>query len=178
MSTSSEKYKGNPVQVLLFLAILAVGAYAFQTMIIKPLFRNMMVTLFAPEEMHGHVEDKMYSKEFLLDVSDQDRTVEKDQYTKPAGEWVVRAEKLGEDAIKIQPWVTFGIFSIFFGFILATVVSSILPRQIGYMSNKIEREINNTIDRIDEQTGDKVTREEIERITASSSKDDLSPIAK
>jgi hypothetical protein len=178
MSTTTEKYKGNPVQTLLFLAILAIATYAFQTMVITPAFKNAMISLFAPEEEQGHASDKMFSSEFILDITGVERTIEKDQYQKSAGEWVVKAEKLGEDAIKIQPWVTFGIFSIFFGFIVATVITTILPRQIGYMSNKIEREIDNTIGRIDEQTGDKVTREEIERITAANSRDDLSPVAK
>src|SRR5207248_5413915 len=68
--------------------------------------------------------------------------------------------------------------SAFFGFIVAILVTAILPRQIGYISNKIEREIDGTIERIDEQTGDKVSREEIERVTSANSKDDLSPIAK
>ena len=74
--------------------------------------------------------------------------------------------------------MTFGIFGIFFGFIIAVIVTAMLPRQIGYIANKIEREIDATIDRIDEQTGDKISREEIERITAPNSKDDLTPIEK
>jgi hypothetical protein len=178
MSTTTQKYKGNPVQLLLFLAILAIAAYAFQTMVITPAFKAAMFGLFAPEEVKAHPQDQIFSPEFLFDITGSERTVEKDQYQKSAGEWVVKAEKLGEDPIKIQPWVTFGIFSLFFGFIVATIVTTILPRQIGYMSNKIEREIDNTIGRIDEQTGDKVTREEIERITAANSRDDLSPVAK
>jgi hypothetical protein len=178
MSTTTQKYKGNPVQLLLFLAILAIAAYAFQTMVIRPAFKAAMFGLFAPEEVKAHPQDEIFSPEFLFDITGKEKTIEKDQYQKSAGEWVVKAEKLGEDPIKIQPWVTFGIFSLFFGFIVATVITTILPRQIGYRSNKIEREIDNTIGRIDEQTGDKVTREEIERITAANSRDDLSPVAK
>jgi hypothetical protein len=178
MSTTTEKYKGNPVQLLLFLAILAIATYAFQTMVITPAFKSAMIGLFAPEEEKAHPQNKMFSPEFIFDITGEARTIEKDQYQKGAGEWIVKAEKLGEDAIHIQPWVTFGIFSLFFGFIMAVVITTILPRQIGYVSNKIEREIDNTIGRIDEQTGDKVTREEIERITAANSRDDLSPVAK
>lgn len=199
MSTTGEKYKGNIVQVLLFLLILAVAAFCFQNYVIRPAFKSAMLSLFAPPEARAPElagKDYIHVEGFTLDMSDaskghgaekaapakgapaQPAAAEGEEYEKSAGEWIIHTEKLGEEPIHIQPWVTFGIFSIFFGFILATVATAFFPRQIGYISNKIEREIDNTINRIDEQTGDKISREEIERITAANSKDDLSPIEK
>jgi len=181
MSSNVGKYKGNIVQGLLFLGILAVATYFFQTFVIKPGFKSAMIGLFAPPAAKGHANsDLIQDDEFILDMTSGVKTISAngEGYEKGAGEWIVKAEKLGEEPIHIQPWVTFGVFCIFFGFIAATVITAMLPRQVGYISNKIEREIDNTIDRIDEQTGDKISREEIERITAPNSKDDLTPIAK
>ncbi len=169
MSTNTEKYKGNIIQVLLFLGILALTTFAFQNLIIKPLFKKAMVGLFAPPELQAKYQggDVLTNEDFIFDASNRAVLAGPNAtYEKSAGEWVIRAEKLGEDPIRIQPWITFGIFSLFAGFIIAVLVTSMLPRQIGYVSNKIEREIDSTVDRIDEQTGDKLTRDEIERITA------------
>lgn len=178
MSANFEKYKGNLIQLLLFWGLVAVLAFGFQNFIIKPFFKNAMMSLFAPPEHRNDTGNHIVSDEYILDQTSVERTLAKDGYNKAGGEWVVRAEKLGEDPIIIQPWMTFGIFSIFAGFILSIIVTSMLPRPIGYVANKIEREIDNVVDRIDEQTGDKVSREEIERITAANSKDDLAPIEK
>lgn len=181
MSTAGDKYKGNPVQVILYLGLFGLATYAFQTFVITPAFHSAMVGLFAPPEARAKSSSRLIeTDEFVLDMTDREKkaTAEGEGYEKGAGEWIIRTEKLGEEAIHIQPWVTFGIFSAFFGFIFATVFTSMLPRAIGYVANKIEREIDNTINRIDEQTGDKISRDEIERITAASSNDDLSPIEK
>lgn len=167
-SNTADKYKGNIVQLLLFIAVLAAATYGFQTFVIKPLFKKAMVGLFAPPELQSvyHGQDTLSNSEFIFDASSRALTLPTSKYEKSAGEWVIQAEKLGEDAIRIQPWITFGIFSLFFGFVMAVIITTMLPRQIGYISNKIEREIDNTIDKIDEQTGDKLSRDEIERITA------------
>lgn len=183
MSTAGEKYKGNPFQVLLFLGLLALATWAFQEFIIKKAFRTAMVSLFATpsaREQAAKGLDAIVTEDFILDMSSKESKVNKDGqgYEKDGSEWIIKTERLGEEPIHIQPWVTFGIFSLFFGFIMSTLITSMFPRALGYVANKIEREIDNTIDRIDEQTGDKISREEIERITAASSHDDLSPIEK
>lgn len=180
MSTNTEKYRGSFVQWIVFLAILAAGTYAFQTYAIAPTFQRLMVSLFAPPEMRGHQSDHMVEdpNEFILDMTDQPRSIDEDGYLKSEREWIVFAEKLGEEPIIIDPILTFIIFSLGFGFILAVLITAMLPRAVGLISNKIERTIHHTISTIDEQTGDKVSREEIERVTAANSKDDLSPIEK
>lgn len=182
MSSKDEQFKGNIAQYLLFIAIMAAGAYFFQEYAIRPGFRSAIVQLFAPDDLknsdkaHG---DLVHSGDFILDM----RTVEVSRkaddpegYTKGSGEWIIKAEKMGEEPIHISPILTFGILSLFFGFFVAVVITAMMPRQIGYVAMKIEREIDATIDRIDEQTGDKISREEIERITAPNSHDDLVPI--
>ncbi|HVZ39568.1 MAG TPA: hypothetical protein VHI13_09850 [Candidatus Kapabacteria bacterium] len=183
MSTGGDKYKGNPVQWLVFFAFLVFFTWAFQSWAITPAFRTAMISLFATPSAHKKAESGasvVETDDFVLDMSSNTKKVDANGngYDKDSGEWIIRSERLGEEAIHIQPWVTFGIFSLFFGFIVAVVATAMLPRPIGYISNKIEREIDNTINRIDEQTGDKISREEIERITAANSHDDLSPIEK
>lgn len=182
MSAHAEKYKGNFAQFLVFLLVLGAAFYAIQTWAITPAFQKAIVSLFG--EGAKEVTPNLYVNEktgFILDMTDVEKHEEEGKdgtYNKPAGEWVVKGEALGEHPIAIQPWLTFGVLSMFIAFIIAVIVTTMMPRQIGYIANKIEREIAHTIDKIDEQTGDKLSREEIERITAPGSKDDLTPIAR
>lgn len=182
MSTRAEKYKGNVVQYLLFLLILAAATYGIQNYVIRPGFKSAMVGLFAPPAAKKHADkDLIKEGDFLLDMTSNEvefKEGEEEGYSKSSGEWIIHSERLGEEPIHISPWLTFGIMSFFFGFIIAVIISAMCPRAIGYISNKIEREIDATIDRIDEQTGDKISREEIERITSPNSHDDLTPIEK
>ena len=183
MSSNNQKYKGNPLQGLLFLGILVFATYAFQTFVIRPGFNTAMINLFAPAEAQ-HAPDPYHivTDEFILDMTSKEHKHSEESgeegYAKSSGEWIVKSEGLGEAPIVINPWLTFGVFSVFFGFIMAVIITAMLPAPVAYVSNKIEREIDNTIDRIDEQTGDKISREEIERITAANSREDLTPIAK
>jgi len=182
MSAHAEKYKGNIAQFVVFLAVLIGATYAVQNFAITPLFQGAIVSLFG--EGAKETAPNLFVNEkigFVLDMTSVEKHAEEGKegsYDKPAGEWIVKAEGLGEHPIAIQPWLTFGVLSVFIGFIIAVIITTIMPRQIGYISNKIEREIAHTIDRIDEQTGDKLSLEEIERITAPNSKDDLTPIAR
>ena len=191
MSSNTDQYKTTFAAFLLFLGILVGGAWIFQTFVITPGFRATITNFFAPDEVKAHAHENpnfINDEEFILDMTSEERVAGTEvdgkeiTYNKPAGtltgNWVIFGEKLGEDPIVIQPVITFGIFSIFFGFIVAILVTALLPRSLGYISNKIEREIQHTIDRIDEQTGDKISREEIERITAANSNDDLTAIEK
>lgn len=179
MSSKADQFKTSIPSFLLFIVIMGVAAWVFQDYVITPGFRSAMMGLFAPPEVataqhpnHNLIQDD----EFLLDMTGGKGDPEHD-YQKAGSQWVVRAEKLGEDAIVIEPWLTFGIFSIFFGFVVAIIITAMFPK-FGYIGNKIRREIHHTIDRIDEQTGDKISREEIERITAANSRDDLTAIEK
>ncbi len=180
MSSQADQFKTNFVAFLIFLGILAASAWVFQTYVITPAFRSAMIGLFAPPEVAAEPHSPnapILHDEFVLDMTSGSGSPEHD-YTKSSGQWIVHTEKLGEDAIIISPWLTFGIFSIFFGFIVATLVTAMFPTSLGYIGNKIRREIHHTINRIDEQTGDKISREEIERITAANSRDDLTAIEK
>lgn len=181
MSNAGEKYKGNPAQWLIFGLILVAATYCFQTFVIRPSFKTAMIGLFAPPSARAHAgnSDLIEDDDFILNMTTQVKTASAEGgYEKAAGEWIVAAEKLGEEPIIINPWLTFGIISVFVGFIVAVLATAMLPTPIGYVANKIDREIENTVNRIDEQTGDKISREEIERITVPNSKDDLTPIEK
>lgn len=192
MRSKTDPFKTTPAAFILFFLILAAASLVFQLYVITPGFRTAITSYFAPDEVkNDHANENpnlIVEDEFILDMTAEGRTAGDEingheiNYNKPSGgltgEWVIYAEKLGEDPIVIQPVITFGVVSAFFGFIVAILVTALLPRAIGYVSNKIEREIHHTINRIDEQTGDKISREEIERITAASSNDDLTAIEK
>lgn len=180
MSSKVDRYKTNPLSTLVFVAIIAVVSWVFMEFVMTTAFRNAMMGLFAPTEVKTEMHENpnlILEDEFILDMSGGTGNVEEFDYSKGSGQWAVRSEKLGEDAIIIDPWMTFGILAIFTGFIIAVIVTSMIPR-FGYVARKIEREIEHTIDRIDDQTGDKISREEIERITAHNSNDDLTAIEK
>ena len=148
MSSKAENPGSNLVALLLFLAILVAGAWVFQEWVMKPAFRSTMVNLFAPVEVQAedHGQDKIVTDEFILDMSSGTGDEEFD-YTKSSGDWVVSAEKLGEDPIIIQPYLTFGVLSLFFGFVIAVILTAMV-RKVGYIARKIDREIIHTINRI------------------------------
>jgi hypothetical protein len=167
MSAPDARYRTSIVQIVVFAGIVAVFAYAFQKVAIEWIFRSAMVGLFAPQidkTATGPVISRN-PQEFILDMSDVKRTMERDQYDKPAGDWIVRAESLGEHPVKISPWLTFGIFSVFFGFLMGVIITTMLPRSIGYVSNKIERTIVDVNRKIMDQTG--WSRSEVARVTTT-----------
>ena len=191
MSLKADQFKSNWTSRIIFLVIMFVGVLFFQLFIITPIFRSTITSFFAPDDIKAQTHENpslIIENEFILDMTSESRSVGDEvhgaeiTYNKPGGSllgmWVVQAEKLGEDPILIQPVITFGVFSLFFGFVVAIFITSMFPRSYGYIAQKIEREIRHTIDRIDEQTGDKISRDEIERITAADSKDDLTAIEK
>lgn len=53
-----------------------------------------------------------------------------------------------ETRVWFQPIFSLSMISILFGFFIATVITTILPIKLGYMRQKIEREIINSIDKI------------------------------
>lgn len=186
MSSSATQKGTNIVAFLVFLGITALATYATQKLFFEPQFRSLMIGFFAPEgeikteAMNASKGDQViHPGEFILDMSDKTEGVSEGEpvYTKGSGQWIIQGEKLGEEPIIIDPWMTFGILSAFIGFIIAVLLTAMIPG-LGYIHGKIKREIGHTIDKIDEQTGDKISREEIVRITAANAKDDLTAIEK
>ncbi len=78
--------------------------------------------------------------------------VEKDGYSKKSGEWALRTPKLGEETIMLEAW-GFWILSFDVAFILAMLITMVLPPKIGYISLKFEREMANTKTKIRLNTG-------------------------
>ena len=77
---------------------------------------------------------------------------EKDGYSKKTGEWYTKCPKLGEEAIMLESW-GFIILALDMGFIIAMIVTMMLPPSIGYISQKFEREMANTKTKIRLNTG-------------------------
>src|SRR5688500_8449919 len=105
MSGHNEKFKSNAVQFLLFLGLMLVLAYGFQEYVIRPMFRGAMFSLFAPPAHRNAHGDHFADEEFIFDQTNQTRTIAAHGYEKDPGVWIVKAEKLGEDPIIIEPWL-------------------------------------------------------------------------
>ena len=174
--------KAGMQHYLLFLAlvvVLSVGVYQF---VVPTLVQSAVMALFKPHDekqaqafkevqpfLHAVVTDrfsgqlpkteklKPYIKtDYIFDFTNQARSEKDDGYTKGAGEWVVKAAGeggLGESAIILEPALGFAILSLVVGFSLAIFVTFFLPSSIGYMAQKVDREIAHTKSKIRLQTG-------------------------
>ncbi|MES2767311.1 MAG: hypothetical protein V4642_15655 [Bacteroidota bacterium] len=162
-----DKYDTKIHHLLIYLAMIAIFAFAFHKLAVPNLIQGFVASQFFHE---GDIQKS--PTEYILDFDDKDGKVksystvngkltpnsaevkEGAEAAKQApGEWFVKAAgKLGEDPIVLESW-SFSILSVVFGLLLATIISIILPPSIGYISSKFHREIEHTKAKIRLQTG-------------------------
>lgn len=174
--------KAGPQHVLLFLAMVAVFSYGFYAFVIPKVVEAAVLSLFKPHDeklalrfkevqpgMSAVTTDKYTGQvpvgtplkefiktDYIFDFSSQVRSEKVDGFTKARSEWIVKASGeggLGESAIILDPIIGFAILSIGLGFGLAIFVSFFLPTTIGYMAQKVAREVYHTRSKIRLQTG-------------------------
>lgn len=172
--TESTHYETKFIHYFVFVAILAVVTFLFQQFVVVKIVEGFVVSQFKPEgnvgeladfngvkalpspegEKHkgGDVQRAYIKPDFIFDFSSKARTDKEHGYTKGAGEWLVKAPKLGEEAIILEPYGFF-ILSFDVGFSLAILLTLVFPSGIGYMSLKIVREIHNNKAKVRLQTG-------------------------
>lgn len=167
---------------LLFLALMAVFSVSVYTFVVPSLVQGAVMALFKPHDerqaemfkevapgIHAVVTEKWSQRldaktdlkpyirtDYIFDFSNVARKESKDGYSKGAGEWVVKASGeggLGEAAIILEPALGFGIIAFVGGFSLAILTTFFFPGSIGYMAQKVEREIGHTKAKIRLQTG-------------------------
>ncbi len=175
--------KAGPQHLLLFLALVAVFSAGIYFFVMPKAIEGAVVYMFKPhdEKLANRFKEvqpgtsavttdkftgtqlpvgtnlKEYIKtDYIFDFSSQVRSEKVDGYTKGKSEWIVKAAGeggLGESAIILEPAVGFTVLSIGLGFTLAIFVTFFLPSTIGYMSQKVEREVHHTKSKIRLQTG-------------------------
>ncbi|MCS6966170.1 MAG: hypothetical protein NZ473_05335 [Candidatus Kapabacteria bacterium] len=122
----------------------------------KPLvnFRGVYASPSAEGEKFAgtEVRKEYINREYIFDFTDKPRNEKEHGYTKAASEWLARAPKLGEDPIILEPF-GFIILSLDIGFLIAVLLTLILPPSIGLMSAKVEEAIEETKAKIRIQTG-------------------------
>jgi hypothetical protein len=100
---------------------------------------------------------KMIKAEYVFDFeTGAHRSEERDGYLKEHGTWVLRATEeggLGENSIIIEPPIGFTVLSLAFGFTFAIFITFFFPSSIGYMAQKVDREIHHTKTKIRLQSG-------------------------
>jgi hypothetical protein len=166
-------YKAGFVHYVVFLAIFFVTAIIFHKFLLVRIVESFVVFQFKPEREElanfngvlavpsaeglkhiGEDVKREYIKpDYVFDFTNQQREEKIHGYSKEPNEWVVKAPKLGDDPIYLDPNVGFVIFSIDIGFVVAILLTLIMPPSIGYMSLKVEREIHNNKSKIRLQTG-------------------------
>ncbi|MFZ9977449.1 MAG: hypothetical protein ACO3GR_05110 [Candidatus Kapaibacteriota bacterium] len=93
------------------------------------------------------------NNEYIFDLTDASRSEQTDGYTKLSGEWILKAPKLGEAAIVIEPALGFTVLALVFGFAFAILITFVLPPHLGYMAIKVRREIHHAKSKVRLQTG-------------------------
>lgn len=174
--------KAGMQHILLLLALLAVFSFGFYTLVIPRGVEGAVLSLFHPHDEKenkafkevapgvfavmkdttkpvpdGAANLKDYIKtDYIFDFTDAQRSEADAGYSKNASEWVVKANGeggLGEAAIIIEPAQGFTILSLVLGFALSIFVTFFMPSSIGYMAQKVDREIHHTKTKIRLQTG-------------------------
>lgn len=172
---SEEKlYKTNFIHYAVFVAILAVVTFFFQQFVVVNIVSGFVESQFKPETKEGvlsnfngvkavatpeglkhtgeEVKRSYIKTEYIFDFTKDHRDEKEHGYSKEHGEWLVKAPKLGEEAIILEPY-GFSILSFDVGFLVALLVTLIIPSGIGYISLKIDREIHNNQAKVRLQTG-------------------------
>jgi len=167
-------YKHGIQHYVVLLGLLVSISYIFYGFIIPRAVEGAVVALFKPEgekeignfdgviamgsQEAGRFKSGgglkgIINTEYLFDFTNNSRTESKDGYSKKSDEWVVRAPKLGEEAIILQPMLGFSILALVFGGGISMVLTLIFPSTIGFMAFKVDREIIHTKSKIRLQTG-------------------------
>jgi hypothetical protein len=162
-----DKYDTKFHHLAIYLAMIAVFAFLFQTAAVPGLIKG-----FVSSQFFHQGEIQKAPTDYILDFNDKDGIVKsygvvngqlKESVTEvkegqetahqAPGEWWVKAgTKLGEEPIVLESY-GFIILSLVFGIVLATLITIILPPSIGYISAKFHREIEHTKSKIRLQTG-------------------------
>lgn len=163
---------------LIFLLILGGVTFYVQAFLVDAMVQGFILSQFKPEkgelelfdgvwatpskngieyiEQNGGVGPELkkeyINREFYFDFTGKAREEKVHGYKKGATEWLVRAPKLGEEAIILEPY-GFIVLSFIVGTLLAILITIWLPPNMGYISQKVEREIANTKAKIRLQTG-------------------------
>ncbi len=165
-------YKPGVQHYLIFAALLVVFTVLFQNWFVGWIVEQFVLSQFKPEKQAlvnfdgvkatptnegqsfagKEVKSTYVNKEYIFDFTSQKREEATHGYPKAASEWLVKAPPLGESAIILEPY-GFWMLSFDFGFVLSLLLTTILSPKIGYMSQKFEREINNTKGKVRLQTG-------------------------
>lgn len=171
------------IQHYLLWAILAVAFYVFFFFKVIPWgVANFVVPLFQPSgerlvktgfvKFDGLVwasvpKDKEYlykgkdveikkeyiNKEFIFDFTFSTRTENVQGYVKSPTEFYAKTEALGENPIILEPWVGFWILALVMSLLCASLVTIVLPTNIGLLAILFDRQVDNTRAKIRLQTG-------------------------
>lgn len=91
--------------------------------------------------------------EYIFDFSWDERTAEKNGYSKKGAEWYLKAPALGEKPIYLEPHIGFWIISLVIGLVFAVIITIVLPSSLGLLAALFEREIDHVKVKIRLQTG-------------------------
>jgi hypothetical protein len=98
----------------------------------------------------------MKNANIVFDFSSAERTKDRDGYDKHAGEWILRHTEeggLGEGSVVIEPPIAFSVLALALGFTIAIFATFFMPSSIGFMAQKVDREIHHNKTKIRLQTG-------------------------
>lgn len=165
-------YKPRIQHYLVFLALLVVSTVLFQKYAVGFVVGEFVLSQFKPEKQElvnfagvkatatsegqnfagSEVKSAYINKEYIFDFSSAVRDEKTHGYSKSSAEWLVKAPPLGEAAIILEPY-GFWMLSFDFGALIALLLTIVMPPQLGLVSQKFEREMNNTKSKIRLQTG-------------------------
>lgn len=107
----------------------------------------------AVSTVKGPVSKAVVNNEYLFDFTFKVRNAKEHGYIKTASEFYVKAPKLGEEPIILEPYVGFTILAVVMGGVLSILLSIVFPSSLGIMAALFENQISHTKVKIRLQTG-------------------------
>ena len=90
------------------------------------------------------IKKESINKEFVFDFTLEPRTEDVHGYIKSSSEFYFKADKLGEFAIFIEPWIAFSIVSFVLALAFGALLTVFMPTSIGIMALLFDRQIDET----------------------------------
>lgn len=101
----------------------------------------------------GNITKAALNTEYLFDFTFKVRNSKDHGYIKTASEFYVKAPKLGEEPIILEPYVGFTILALVLAGVFTVILTIVFPSSIGIMAALFENQVEHTKVKIRLQTG-------------------------
>ena len=164
-SKAIELHQHNPTQVLLFWSTFVAGIVVLMLDVASPLMQSFFETFLQSKVLHQGEQVVYRISETRADDTLTTNALTFWALTEPERKRSSAVVKLPKAEYVFQPIIAVGPLVVVGGFVLASLLTTFLPAGVGFVRQKIEREILNALDRLARAQYGEHTPDEIKRLT-------------